>query len=155
MVVCFRLRQSGFNCQLSLLQTKDIDLKHQGQVVTLESLKSGRIISRKSLNFNRTHWHVAFEIASDVLKGRRNIFGSFRQRSEVFGTSSEMFGNSGRDKKKTSRIWLTKSWQVHLYSKSGRIKRKKEAFSFFPLRFRRAYESAHGSNSITSESSRF
>ena len=29
----------------------------------------------------------------EVLKGRRNIFGHFRQSSEVFGKSSEIFGS--------------------------------------------------------------
>ena len=33
----------------------------------------------------------------EVLKGGRNIFRHFRQRLEVFGKSSEMFGNSGND----------------------------------------------------------
>ena len=46
-----------------------------------------------------------------VLKRLRNIYGHFRQRSEVFGKLSEIFGsrrgvseNSGHDKVKITRI---------------------------------------------------
>ena len=48
-----------------------------------------------------------------------DIPGHFRQRSEVFGKLSEIFGsrrdvsgNPGLDKLKISRIWPRKSWQV-------------------------------------------
>ena len=60
---------------------------------------------------------VVFQIASEVLKRRLNIFGNFRERSEVFWKSSEIFGwdwdvfgNPCIDKAKIARIWLWKSW---------------------------------------------
>lgn len=54
---------------------------------------------------------VAFEITSEVLKGRRNNFELFLRCSEVFGKSSEIFGscldvsgNSGHDRMKIQKM---------------------------------------------------
>ena len=78
------------------LWTKDIDPTHQGQFLTPDS----------QIRTNCS-WHMM------------TLTFNFRQRSEVFGNWSEIFGsrrhvsgNLGHDKVKISRIWLWKSWQV-------------------------------------------
>ena len=56
----------------------------------IKYIEYSRKYSKKALNFISTRKNVAIKMASEVLKGRWNIFGHFRRRLKVFGKSSEI-----------------------------------------------------------------
>ena len=86
-------------------RTKDIDLTHQGQFLTPDSQL--RTSCSKKLHFISDLFCIISLLLiaiAKAFKGRRNIAGHFRQRSEIFGSGSDVFGNPGHDETKILRV---------------------------------------------------
>ena len=132
---------------VSRLQTKDINLRHQGQFLKPDSQTwtncSYMINKKKSFQFPQKYSkkalndHFVSQWKQNTLTSLfLNSFGSAKRSSEhlrtfsatfwspwkIVGSLWNVFWNPGHNREKISCIWLRKSWQVYVCDKAKVVK---------------------------------